>query len=174
MGDMETCRFGTKAQESARHYSIPARLIPSVRSATRLHRRVCAPNAATPEVRYTQGASAEVKMTEREAFRRAIAADPDNDAPRLIYADWLDENGQPQDAAMLRKPGMVRAFAPGHEKTSMYAWVTRQEDGCLRYSYLGNHKPPGRCPLCDQPAYFRLPGDWLCTACYIQNRQETL
>jgi uncharacterized protein (TIGR02996 family) len=31
--------------------------------------------------------------TSDEAFIRAIAADPENDAPRLIYADWLEERG---------------------------------------------------------------------------------
>lgn len=30
-------------------------------------------------------------MTEREAFIAAIAADPDDDTPRLVLADWLDE-----------------------------------------------------------------------------------
>jgi uncharacterized protein (TIGR02996 family) len=30
---------------------------------------------------------------DRIAFLRAIAANPDEDTPRLAYADWLDENG---------------------------------------------------------------------------------
>jgi uncharacterized protein (TIGR02996 family) len=33
------------------------------------------------------------------AFIRAIAASPDDDAPRLIYADYLDETGDPAKAA---------------------------------------------------------------------------
>jgi uncharacterized protein (TIGR02996 family) len=41
-------------------------------------------------------------MTDGEALRRAIVADPDDDTPRLIYADWLDENGQPDRAAFIR------------------------------------------------------------------------
>jgi len=28
-----------------------------------------------------------------DALRRAVAADPDDDLPRLVYADWLDETG---------------------------------------------------------------------------------
>jgi uncharacterized protein (TIGR02996 family) len=36
-------------------------------------------------------------MPTEEAFLRAICADPDDDAPRLIYADWLDERGRPGD-----------------------------------------------------------------------------
>jgi uncharacterized protein (TIGR02996 family) len=32
-------------------------------------------------------------------FLRAIAADPDDDAPRLVYADWLEESGEPSRVA---------------------------------------------------------------------------
>lgn len=41
-------------------------------------------------------------MTDGEALRRAIVADPDDDTPRLIYADWLDENNRPDRAAFIR------------------------------------------------------------------------
>ncbi len=33
-------------------------------------------------------------MTEREALLRAVIDSPDDDAPRLVYADWLDEHGE--------------------------------------------------------------------------------
>src|SRR5437868_1021578 len=32
-------------------------------------------------------------MTHDEAFQADIRANPDDDAPRLIYADWLEEHG---------------------------------------------------------------------------------
>ncbi len=32
-------------------------------------------------------------MTDRDALWAAILANPDDDLPRLVYADWLDENG---------------------------------------------------------------------------------
>jgi uncharacterized protein (TIGR02996 family) len=35
-------------------------------------------------------------MTDDEAFVRAIVAAPADDAPRLVYADWLDERGDPR------------------------------------------------------------------------------
>ncbi len=41
-------------------------------------------------------------MTDEEALLRAVIADPDDDAPRLIYADWLDENGQCERAEFIR------------------------------------------------------------------------
>ena len=41
-------------------------------------------------------------MSDRDAFLAAIAAAPEDDAPRLVYADWLDENGDPERAELIR------------------------------------------------------------------------
>jgi uncharacterized protein (TIGR02996 family) len=41
-------------------------------------------------------------MTDREAMLRAVAADPDEDTPRLVYADLLDELGGAANAARAR------------------------------------------------------------------------
>jgi uncharacterized protein (TIGR02996 family) len=41
-------------------------------------------------------------MTTDAALLRAIIANPDDDTPRLVYADWLDENGQPERAVAIR------------------------------------------------------------------------
>jgi uncharacterized protein (TIGR02996 family) len=41
-------------------------------------------------------------MTDAPALLAAIRAAPDDDAPRLVYADWLDEHGQPERAAFIR------------------------------------------------------------------------
>jgi uncharacterized protein (TIGR02996 family) len=40
--------------------------------------------------------------TIEDAFRTAILETPDDDTPRLVFADWLDENGQPDRAAFIR------------------------------------------------------------------------
>jgi uncharacterized protein (TIGR02996 family) len=37
-------------------------------------------------------------VTPEQAFLQDIIAHPEDDAPRLIYADWLDDRGQPGDA----------------------------------------------------------------------------
>ena len=37
-------------------------------------------------------------LGEREAFLRAIAASPDDEAPHLIYSDWLEERGEVEEA----------------------------------------------------------------------------
>src|SRR5690242_5076711 len=37
-------------------------------------------------------------MTQEEAFLQAICESPNDDVPRLVYADWLEENGGPDGA----------------------------------------------------------------------------
>jgi uncharacterized protein (TIGR02996 family) len=41
-------------------------------------------------------------MTDRDALLRAIIESPADDAPRLVYADWLDEHGDPVRAEFIR------------------------------------------------------------------------
>src|SRR5687767_11912611 len=41
-------------------------------------------------------------MSDRDAFLAAIRAAPDDDAPRLVFADWLAERGDPACAELIR------------------------------------------------------------------------
>lgn len=41
-------------------------------------------------------------MTESDAFLAAIAGRPDDDLPRLVYADWLDDHDEPARAEFIR------------------------------------------------------------------------
>lgn len=41
-------------------------------------------------------------MTEHDAFLADILENPEDDAPRLIYADWLDERGESERAEFIR------------------------------------------------------------------------
>jgi uncharacterized protein (TIGR02996 family) len=41
-------------------------------------------------------------MTDREALVRAVLAAPEDDAPRLVFADWCDENGDSEWAEFIR------------------------------------------------------------------------
>lgn len=43
-----------------------------------------------------------MKSAEADALLAAVLARPEDDAPRLIYADWLDEHGHPERAAFIR------------------------------------------------------------------------
>src|SRR3954463_15201453 len=48
------------------------------------------------------GSNPEPAMTSEEAFVQAILADPEDDTPRLVFADWLDEHGQHARAEFIR------------------------------------------------------------------------
>src|SRR5579884_1935214 len=48
------------------------------------------------------------------AFLAAINAAPRDDAPRLIYADWLDEHGDPERAEFIRIQFELEAVPAGH------------------------------------------------------------
>jgi uncharacterized protein (TIGR02996 family) len=41
-------------------------------------------------------------MSDADALLAAVLADPDADLPRLVYADWLEERGQPERAEFIR------------------------------------------------------------------------
>jgi uncharacterized protein (TIGR02996 family) len=41
-------------------------------------------------------------VTHEDAFLQAVIATPDDDTPRLVYADWLDEHGQSDRAEFIR------------------------------------------------------------------------
>jgi len=44
----------------------------------------------------------EILMTDEQGLLRAIREDPADLTPRLIYADWLDEHGDPARAEFIR------------------------------------------------------------------------
>ncbi|QJW96875.1 TIGR02996 domain-containing protein [Frigoriglobus tundricola] len=48
-----------------------------------------------------------------DALLRAIVRHPDEDTPRLAYADWLQENGRPEEAEFLRVQCWLAAAEPG-------------------------------------------------------------
>jgi uncharacterized protein (TIGR02996 family) len=41
-------------------------------------------------------------MSDEAGFLQTIITDPDDDAPRLVYADWLEEHGQTERAEFIR------------------------------------------------------------------------
>jgi uncharacterized protein (TIGR02996 family) len=41
-------------------------------------------------------------VNEREALLRAVCENPDDDTPRLVFADWLDEHDEPERAEFIR------------------------------------------------------------------------
>ena len=60
-------------------------------------------------------------MSDRTAFIRTIHAAPRDDAPRLVFADYLDENGESERAALIRR--MVRV--PSY----LFRWSRKAKHG---------------------------------------------
>jgi uncharacterized protein (TIGR02996 family) len=59
----------------------------------------------------------------RDGFLRAILADPDDDAHRLVYADWLDDHGQHPDdrdrAALIRCQCEAERLPAGRHRSAL-------------------------------------------------------
>jgi len=55
-------------------------------------------------------------MSEREALHRAICENPDEDTPRLVFADWLDEHDEPERAEFIRLQIEIAQLPEGKKK----------------------------------------------------------
>jgi uncharacterized protein (TIGR02996 family) len=70
---------------------------------------------------------------EQEAFRNAVRACPDDPLPRLVFADWLDEYGDPL-AAYVRAEAELLNHAIGSDEwlsaAESLAHVCRQPESC--------------------------------------------
>src|SRR5262245_57560395 len=51
-------------------------------------------------------------MTNHDALLRAVLEVPADDAPRLVFADWLDEHGHPERAEFIRVQLQMEARWP--------------------------------------------------------------
>lgn len=49
---------------------------------------------------------------EQRGFWSAIRATPEHDLPRVVYADWLEESGQPERAEVIRRLGLLLGTTP--------------------------------------------------------------
>src|SRR5262245_35816935 len=78
-------------------------------------------------------------MKEAEGFVRAIAEDVYDDTPRLIYADWLEEHGDPDRAEFIRVQCELEAIRDRYEIDR--AWELHAREGQLlaknRKKWLG-------------------------------------
>jgi uncharacterized protein (TIGR02996 family) len=69
----------------------------------------------------------------REAFLNTIRHDPDDDLPRLVYADWLEEQGDDARAEFIRVQCELARLSPRH---SRYAILEDRE-----HDLLSEHEP---------------------------------
>jgi uncharacterized protein (TIGR02996 family) len=79
-------------------------------------------------------------MSEEVAFLRAIADAPEDDAPRLVYADWLDERGEAARAEYLRVECRGRG-ATGVERERLAFLSARLDAAWLRAVHHGHRWP---------------------------------
>lgn len=78
------------------------------------------------------------QLPEWELLLKAVAASPDDDLPRLVAADWLDEHGEPERAEFIRIQ-IERAKAD----TPKLAW---REQALLNNPLLGWQWAAEACP----------------------------
>ena len=64
-------------------------------------------------------------MNDGAALIKAIITNPDEDTPRLVYADWLEENGQALRAEFIRLQIKLAATDPAQWQ---YADVLRDDE----------------------------------------------
>jgi uncharacterized protein (TIGR02996 family) len=73
-------------------------------------------------------------MTDRDAFIAAIAANPADDLSRLVFADWLDEHGEPVRAGFIRDQIALTKLRPGSDE---YQALFRRTADTLRANLPG-------------------------------------
>jgi len=58
-------------------------------------------------------------MNEHDALYAAILAHPDDDGPRLVYADWLEEHGEQERAEFIRVQCELATVPPSDSRPSL-------------------------------------------------------
>jgi uncharacterized protein (TIGR02996 family) len=110
-------------------------------------------------------------MPDDDAFLRAVLADPDDDEPRLVYADWLEERGDVRGEfiALQCRLARLRAADPARPAMAARARQLRRAHGrdwagplgefagrCrFRRGFVEEVEIDARAFLADAPALFR-------------------
>ena len=89
-------------------------------------------------------------MTDHDALIASVLATPDDDAPRLVYADWLDEHGQPERAALIRD--MIRELGDNEYASQADSRTLRFRDFARQQEF---HKTHGRFATAEESADWR-------------------
>lgn len=106
-------------------------------------------------------------MTERDAFLADICEHPDEDAPRLVFADWLDDQGESTFAEFIRlQCALARTSADDPRRTR---WQQREEELAstvgVQFAEIA--------ALCDQVVYRRgfIEVIHILTEAFVQHRE---
>jgi len=87
-------------------------------------------------------------MTDDDAFLRLILDAPDDDGPRLLYADWLGEHGDPDRAEFIR----IQCASPPCRSMTTPRHLPRARELLWRW-HVTLGRP--RCTASSPPAKFR-------------------
>jgi uncharacterized protein (TIGR02996 family) len=73
-------------------------------------------------------------VTHHDAFLQAILESPDYDTPRPVYADYLDEHGEPDRAEFIRVQGLLACLQRGRKliHTRPAGWYTAGTPHAIR------------------------------------------
>jgi uncharacterized protein (TIGR02996 family) len=86
--------------------------------------------------------------SDRQALWEAVCARPEDDLPRLAFADWLEEHGDPHWAKYIRARCALDGKVPGDDYPTLFE------------QYLEGHAALWRRPDPDLPAPFSLSRDY--------------
>lgn len=116
-------------------------------------------------------------MTGAAAFIAAILDRPGDDTPRLVYADWLDEQGG--DGAWLRSPGYYTLCSPAEFGSRQLWWMMAGSESLgvpigevVAYLVPGcsDRSLGGICLSRADGFYY---GSWRCLACSARRATRT-
>jgi uncharacterized protein (TIGR02996 family) len=79
-------------------------------------------------------------MSDEAALLKAISVHADEDTPRLVYADWLDERGDHDRAEFIRVQCRLAAISPADQEWS--ALIDREADLVSRENTRPTSLPP--------------------------------
>lgn len=98
-----------------------------------------------------------------EQFLADIVARPDDDTPRLIYADWLKEHDDPMGDFIQLQVDLYNRTSINHKEdgTELPTWFTEQDKDDYRHMQhlFYNMHARGRFDICIEAAN-GLPGKW--------------
>ncbi len=88
---------------------------------------------------------AEMPVTHDDAFLQAIIESPDNDGPRLVLADWLEDHGQQERAEFIRvRVALAGSRLTGQAATGSAGRESNQERHCQERPGTGLARQPSR------------------------------
>ena len=83
-------------------------------------------------------------MTDRDALLRTIVENPDDDTPRLVYADWLDDHGEAAEAEFVRVQVELEPVRDRLDDPHVRRLIRRAE--LLEGQVRGSNAPPAGDP----------------------------